>query len=301
MLASHVHRAVLERLLPSLVSAGQGQVLMAPCAASISSTSTSDVSSSTEPSAVGMDSHPSTSTPAQPIEGNQRKRHVTKREFLQSKGPHASHEQLLREHQEAASYHGSVQKHAETLHILRRHNYSLPALRGQVILARILRISNQRVFVDPGFHSITEVPRADLDVSHVQEAAPGQALEARESTNDLRVGDVVCVRIDAPYTPYGDMQVEAVRQDPALKKLALWRELEAAWRTKQPVFGRVLNQCPGGYAVGISGFVALLPYARATTAAIMRIGELHPFFIDTLNEQQQMLVVRDSMLQQRRR
>mmetsp|Transcript_7437 Transcript_7437/g.19839 ORF Transcript_7437/g.19839 Transcript_7437/m.19839 type:complete len:300 (+) Transcript_7437:112-1011(+) len=299
MLANHLHRAVLERLLPSLAGQGKfGGALMAPCTASISTSCAT--SSSTEPSVAGTDSQPSTSTPAQPLEGAQRKRRMTKMEYLQSKGPNGSHEQLLKEHQEAASYHGSIHRHAETLQILRRYNYSLPALRGQVILARILRISNQRVFVDPGFHSITEVPRADLDVSHVHEAAPGQALEARESTNDLRVGDVVCVRIDALYTPYGDMQVEAVQQDPALKKLALWRELEAAWRAKQPVFGRVLNQCPGGYAVGISGFVALLPYARATTATIIRIGELQPFFIEQLSEQQQTLVVRDGMLPRRR-
>jgi len=50
--------------------------------------------------------------------------------------------------------------------------------------------------------------------------------------------------------------------------------------------------------VGISSFVALLPYARATTATTMRVGELSPFFIDQLNEYQQLLVVRDGMLKQ---
>ena len=34
-----------------------------------------------------------------------------------------------------------------------------------------------------------------------------QALEERDSTNDVRVGDIVCVKVDAVYTPYGDMQV----------------------------------------------------------------------------------------------
>jgi len=40
-------------------------------------------------------------------------------------------------------------------------------------------------------------------------------------------------------------QVEGLQQDPELKKRALWRELGTASRTRQPVFGRVLNQCPG--------------------------------------------------------
>jgi len=43
-----------------------------------------------------------------------------------------------------------------------------------------------------------------------------QALDGRASTNDVRVGDMVCVRIDSLYTPYGDMQVS--KQMPELPK-----------------------------------------------------------------------------------
>ena len=44
----------------------------------------------------------------------------------------------------------------------------------QVILARVLSVKKNCVMVDPGFHSITEVPRKDVDISHVHEAAAGQ-------------------------------------------------------------------------------------------------------------------------------
>lgn len=48
--------------------------------------------------------------------------------------------------------------------------------------------------------------------------------------------------------------------------------------------------------MGISGFVALLPYARATERTVTRIGELSPFFIEQLDEQQQLLVVKDGLI-----
>lgn len=45
---------------------------------------------------------------------------------------------------------------------------------AQVILARILLITKEHVFVDTGFHSVSEMPRADLDINDVQVRAPFQ-------------------------------------------------------------------------------------------------------------------------------
>lgn len=53
--------------------------------------------------------------------------------------------------------------------------------------------------------------------------------------------------------------------------------------------------------MGISGFVALLPYAKATERTVMRIGELLPFFIEQLDEQQQLLIVRDGLIARKQR
>jgi len=44
----------------------------------------------------------------------------------------------------------------------------------QVVLARVLRVTSQHVHVDPSFHSITDVPRTQLDVGHVHQPAEGQ-------------------------------------------------------------------------------------------------------------------------------
>lgn len=57
---------------------------------------------------------------------------------------------------------------APTPHVTR--NPPLP----QVVLARVLRVTSQHVHVDPGFHSITDVPRTQLDVGHVHQPAEGQ-------------------------------------------------------------------------------------------------------------------------------
>jgi ribosomal protein S1 len=92
------------------------------------------------------------------------------------------------------------------------------------------------------------------------------------------------------------MQLAPVQQDPSLKRRVVWEELRAAAASGSTVQGRVLNQCPGGYAVGVSGFVALLPYAQATTDVSQRVGTLSAFYIADINDNAQRLVVRDASL-----
>ena len=54
----------------------------------------------------------------------------------------------------------------------------------------------------------SEVPRAEVKLSQLcPESADGSLPEGRTSTEDIRVGDTISVRVDALYTPYGDMQV----------------------------------------------------------------------------------------------
>lgn len=74
----------------------------------------------------------------------------------------------------------------------------------QVVQARVLRVTHSHVYVDAGLHSISPLPRGDLDVSHVLDPVASAPLAERESLQDLRVGDVVKVRIEETYTPYGE-------------------------------------------------------------------------------------------------
>lgn len=112
----------------------------------------------------------------------------------------------------------------------------------QVIIARVLRITGDRLFVDPEFHHIAELPLAELDVSHVHMPAEGQPLNERSSMSDFRVGDMIRVKVDHIYTPYGDMQLEPLTQDPKMKEHMIWGQLAGMQAARKPVYGRVLNQ-----------------------------------------------------------
>ena len=162
-----------------------------------------------------------------------------------------------------------------------------------------MRVTSNQLLVDPGLYGTCELPRKEVDVGHVHMPAAGAPLDQRTSLRDLRVGDTVKVVVDALYSPWGNMQLEPLKQDPGVKRQAVWRELAAAHAARKPVFGRVLNQCPGGFAVGVAGFVALLPYSRTSTATSQQVGELLPFFIEGLDAARQRVTLRDAKVQGR--
>lgn len=176
---------------------------------------------------------------------------LTKRRYLRQLRA-AGDDAVVRGHEEAASFHGGIGQYAGALRLLRRHNYGLPALKGQasaaaacagphartmraaqppcvqpleagrqargcpplpptcapmrapmsqVVLARILRVTDQLVHVDPGFHSITDVPRAHLDLSHVHRPAPGQVRGRRGSTLLAQHAACACACPQRPARP----------------------------------------------------------------------------------------------------
>jgi len=195
-----------------------------------------------------------------------------------------------------ASHHTTDGSRGDFIRTLRRHNTGLPALVGQVILGRILRMTKEHVYLDTGFHGMSEMRREDLDVSHVQVPSAHVPLSTRAGLSDIRVGDVLRVCVDSLYTPYGDMQLMPAKQDAGAQRRLLWRVLGAQKNAAEPVMGRLLNQCPGGYAVGVAGFVALLPYARAATETVQRVGTLERFFIDQMDSTQQTMTLVDARI-----
>ncbi|KAG2433035.1 hypothetical protein HXX76_008762 [Chlamydomonas incerta] len=180
----------------------------------------------------------------------------------------------------------------EALRLLSRFNGALPSLRGQTILAKVLSVDPARVVVDTGYNGVAEVPRADVSIAHVH-TADGVA-PARPTTSDVRPGDLLRLRVDAPFTPYGDMQLTAVREDSEFKRRLAWGELRRAMEAGQPVSGRVLNDCVGGFAVGVAGFVALLPSAMAARDTTQRVGSLQSFRIMAMDEARRRITLRDA-------
>lgn len=185
------------------------------------------------------------------------------------------------------------------IRVLRRYNFTLPQLENQTLLAKVLKVEDKRVLVDPGYHGVSEVPRRDLTLSHVH--AGEQELEQRATGDDIRPGDNVKLRLDTVFSPYGDMFLEAGKEDPELRKRRIIDELKRHRTQQQPVMGRVLNGCDGGFAVGVAGVVAFLPYNKAAMETVNKVGILQPFYVDRLEPERGRIVLSDPKASRRRR
>ncbi len=182
----------------------------------------------------------------------------------------------------------------DTLRLLQRYNHGLPYLRGQTVLVKVLSVDEERVLVDTGYNGITEVPRDQVSVAHVY-TEDGMA-PLRPTTHDVQPGDLLKLRVEALYTPYGDMQLTPLDDDAGARRRAVWAELQRRYEAKTPVEGRVLNDCPGGYAVGVGGVVGFLPYALTTAATAQRIGTAQPFLIVGMDVGRQRFTLRDASM-----
>ncbi|GBF98844.1 hypothetical protein Rsub_11448 [Raphidocelis subcapitata] len=179
---------------------------------------------------------------------------------------------------------------APSLRLLQQHyNINVPGLRGQAVLARVVRSSGTGgVLLDPGYYGLTPVPAADLGAATAYNAR-GEPLPTREGGGGggsggataprLRRGSYVRVRLGQLFSPYGDVQLEPVRVRPEVRRKLVWGELKARMNRGSPVWGRVLNPCAGGYAVGVAGYVALLPSKQASIHNIEAIGTLQQFYV----------------------
>ena len=77
------------------------------------------------------------------------------------------------------------------------------------------------------------------------------------------------------------------------KATLFWEELEELKRTNQPVKGRILNPLGRGYAVGIAGVTAFLPFSLCSLLTASKVGVLQPFLIQTLEPEKNFLLVAD--------
>lgn len=166
--------------------------------------------------------------------------------------------------------------------LLETHNLSSFAaekrgLKGKMVLAKVLAVKKEEILVD-ALYGVSSIPRQDVDTTHLHGST-----DERRSTADIRPGDMLKLRVVEPYTPYGITLLAPVQKEESAQQETIWAELQRRWRSRKPVQGRVLNPCPGGYAVGVAGMVALLPYAAATEATAKLVGELQPFYITSMD------------------
>ncbi len=177
---------------------------------------------------------------------------------------------------------------AEALALLRRYNCTIPQLRGQTILARVVKSTNHALLVDPGFFGLSVIDRKELGTNQAY-TEDGQPIFRADGTSRVRPGEYVRLRLSRWFTPYGDMQLEPVRTSPEVRKKLVWEELRACSERGRPVKGRMLNACKGGYAVGVAGYVALLPHGQAVSESISNIGGLQQFYIHKMDDRRKLI------------
>jgi hypothetical protein len=201
---------------------------------------------------------------------------------------------------DAATSTQKTARRAESVALLRQLNVAaLPQLRGQTILARVVRASRHELLLDPGYYGLCAVPRAGVmpaaaaggdgssSAPSPSSSSPADAAAGPTSpvanTSQVRAGDYVRVRLAELYTPYGDPQLDPVRTPRSARDKLVWRELARRMRQGAPVLGRVLNACPGGYSVGVGGYVALLRTEQAPAEVVRAVGVLQPFYVHKMS------------------
>jgi hypothetical protein len=171
------------------------------------------------------------------------------------------------------------------------HSYTATQghLPGQHILAKVLKMNGRKVIIDPQFFGLNMLDQDDLAGTELydQYGNPKQGVNA----GLMHPGDYIKVKLTHLYTPYGDMQLEPSRLTDESKMKLIWQELSQAQAAGTPVQGRVLNACKGGYAVGVAGFVALLPYSKCLPDTAQKIGVLQEFFIMKMDEARQVMLI----------
>lgn len=131
-------------------------------------------------------------------------------------------------------------------------------------------------------------------------------VEPRQHAHDIRVGDRFIFRIQELKCPLGSIWLEPHRRSKQDLEAAVWEELKRHHTTNEPVSGRILNDVNGGFAVGIAGVVAMLPWDAvrqhgAGRELCKRLGSLQPFIVSNMNVKYRECFLRFPRSQQRRR
>lgn len=184
------------------------------------------------------------------------------------------------------------------LAFLNKYNCSLPCLKGHSILARVMSLTGSIALVDPGYYGFCEISRADLRNNQVYD---GRGLPVVRQQGDVREGDYVKLRLRDFYSPFGTMRLEPYKLSPEMRHKLVWEELAKAHEQGTPVYGRILNTALKGYAVGVSGYVGLLPFNKATLESVEKIGVLQAFYVLKLDAARNMLLLADPRFKPDRR
>ncbi|MGD9563406.1 MAG: 30S ribosomal protein S1 [Pyrinomonadaceae bacterium] len=119
---------------------------------------------------------------------------------------------------------------------------------GDIVEGKVVGVSDRGALVDFGYKSEGVIAAEEL-------AATGA---------ELSVGDTIEVMIKS--IPAGDAPPTLSRSDALLRKV--WNDIEEAYKTDQPVVGKIVDKTKGGLRVDLNGIEAFLPGSQIDSRPI---------------------------------
>lgn len=175
------------------------------------------------------------------------------------------------------------------LDLIRRSNISMPCKLNQRVYGTVIAVEKKRVWVDAGHTTVMCFPKSDLTIENLVSASA--SVDQRQSSHDVRRGDTFIFRVQSTKSPFGSVWLVPDSLDKRSQQDAIWEEIMRAHHWRRPIGGRILNKIPGGYAVGVGGFVAFLPFAKSNPSKCTKLGVLQSFLVSAVQQDQRRFVV----------
>ncbi len=145
---------------------------------------------------------------------------------------------------------------------------------GEIVKAKVLRVTDSAVILDFGFKSEGAVPRDEFKDSDAIE--PGQEVEVLLESLENEDGVVVLSKKKADF-------------------LRVWEKIKEAHEADRPVQGTLVRKIKGGVTVDLMGVDAFLPGSQIALRRVPNIedllGQVYDFKIIKLNKRRRNIVV----------
>jgi small subunit ribosomal protein S1 len=143
---------------------------------------------------------------------------------------------------------------------------------GEIVSARVLRVTDSAVILEFGFKSEGSVPREEFK----EAPQPGEEVEVLLESLEDEDGVVVLSKKKADF-------------------LRVWEKIKEAYENDRPVKGTLTRKIKGGVTVDLMGVDAFLPGSQIALRRVPNIedllGEIYDFKIIKLNKRRRNIVV----------
>lgn len=145
---------------------------------------------------------------------------------------------------------------------------------GEIVKARVVRVTDTSVVLDVGFKSEGSVPREEF-----------------KDPDSLRAGDEVEVLLESLEDEEGVVVLSKKKAD----FLRVWERIKEAYEQDRPVRGTLVRKIKGGVTVDLMGVDAFLPGSQIALRRVPNIedliGQTYDFKIIKLNKRRRNIVV----------